>query len=116
LEIRIDERFSVRPLDILRRRLGGAAIVSKANFKILMKPGEGRESLVVLDVQNVQIDDLLTLVMAVINRFQLFRVTASLSLSLKPVKEEFFIMPEVTDEERKVLGEHKIRYFEKIAG
>jgi predicted AAA+ superfamily ATPase len=116
LEIIIEEKFSIKPLDILRRRLSGAAMVSRANFKIAMKTEGERESSVELNVNNVQIDDILTLVMAVINRFQLFKTAASLNLSLKPVRGEYFTMPEITEDERKTLGEHKIRYRMRATG
>jgi predicted AAA+ superfamily ATPase len=113
LEMMVEERFSVKPLDILRRKLGGAAMVSEANFKILMKTEDGRESSVALNVNNVWIDDILTLVMAVINRFQLLKTSALLNLRLKPVKGEYFVMPEITEDEVKALKEHKIRYLYK---
>jgi predicted AAA+ superfamily ATPase len=116
LEISVEEKFSVKPLDILRRRLSGAAMVSGANFKIVMKIEDGRESSVALNVNNVQIDDVLTLIMAVINRFQLLKAAASLSLSLKPAKGEYFTMPDITEDEKKALEEHKIRYFARVAG
>jgi hypothetical protein len=116
LEMDIRERFSVKPLDILRRRLSGVAVISEAKFEITMMTEDGRESSVALNVNNVQIDDVLTLIMAVINRFQLLKAAASLSLSLKPAKGEYFTMPDITEDEKKALEEHKIRYFARVAG
>jgi len=115
LEIRIEESFSVKPLDILKRRLSGATIVSESSFKMVMKTEEAREPTVVLNANDVQIDDVITLIVAVINRFQLLKAAASLSLSVKPAKGEYFIMPELTEDEKKILKEHKIRYLPRAA-
>jgi predicted AAA+ superfamily ATPase len=112
LEMDIRERFSVKPLDILRRRLSGVAVISEAKFEITMMTEDERKPSVVLNVKDVSIDDLLTLVMAVINRFQLLKASASLNITLRPVKGEYFVMPEMTEDERKVFGEYEkgIRY------
>jgi predicted AAA+ superfamily ATPase len=112
LEMDIRERFSVKPLDILRRRLSGVAVISEAKFEITMMTEYERKPSVMLNVKDVSIDDLLTLVMAVINRFQLLKASASLNITLKPVKGEYFVMPEITEDERKVFGEYEkgIRY------
>jgi hypothetical protein len=77
-----------------------------------MMTEDERKPSVVLNVRDVSIDDLLTLVMAVINRFQLLKASASLNITLKPVKGEYFVMPEITEDERKVFGEYEkgIRY------
>jgi len=112
LEMDIRERFSVKPLDILRRKLSGVAVISEAKFEITMMTEDERKPSVVLNVKDVSIDDLLTLMMAVINRFQLLKASASLNITLKPVKGEYFVMPEITEDERKVFGEYEkgIRY------
>jgi predicted AAA+ superfamily ATPase len=103
-------RFSLKPLEVLRRRLSGVAVVSETSFEMAMKAEDGRESLIRLSVSNVQIDDAATLVLAILNRFQLF-AESSLSARLRPAKGDFFTMPEMTEDERKSLGEHKVGYF-----
>jgi predicted AAA+ superfamily ATPase len=116
LEVIIDgEKFTLKPLDIFKKRLSGVAIVSKANFNMGMKIVEEEKSSIELNINNIQIDDALSLIMAVINKLQLFKTTVSLRFSLKPVKGEYFVMPEITDDERKALSEYKVRYFVQSA-
>jgi predicted AAA+ superfamily ATPase len=104
-------RFSLKPLEVLRRRLSGVAVVSETSFEMAMKAEDGRESSIRLSVSNMQIDDAATLVLAILNRFQLFARESSLSARLRPAKGDFFTMPEMTEDERKSLGEHKVGYF-----
>jgi predicted AAA+ superfamily ATPase len=104
-------RFSLKPLEVLRRRLSGVAVVSETSFEMAMKAEDGRESSIRLSVSNMQIDDAATLVLAILNRFQLFARESSLSVRLRPAKGDFFTMPEMTEDERKSLGEHKVGYF-----
>jgi len=107
------ERFSLKPLEVLKRRLGGVAVASETSFEMAMKAEDGRESSIRLSASNVQIDDVTTLVWAILNRFQLFVRGGSLSVRLRPAKGDFFTMPEMTEDERKSLGEHKVGYFVK---
>jgi hypothetical protein len=104
-------KFSLKPLEVLKRRLSGVAVVSEANFEMIVKSEEGRESSIRLSVGNMQIDDVTTLVLAILNKFQLFARGSFLSARLTPAKGDFFTMPEMTEEERKSLGEHKVKYF-----
>ncbi|MEM0240918.1 MAG: DUF499 domain-containing protein [Candidatus Nezhaarchaeales archaeon] len=101
---------SIKPLDILKKRVGGTTIVSNAAFELSIGVEEGRKSSILLKVQNVKVDDFLELTLAMLNRFGLLKSTASLSVSLKPLRERYFIMPELTEEEMKSLGEYKVRY------
>jgi len=112
MEIVVEEdKFTLKPLDIFKKRLSGVAIISKANFNMIMKIKEEEKSSVELNIHNIQIDDGLSLIMTVINRLQLFKVVASLRFGLKPVKGEYFVMPEISEDERKALLEHKVKYF-----
>ena len=116
LEVQIEAELSVKPLDILKKRLGGAALVSEASFKLVMKTEEeGREPTVILNTNNVQIEDVITLVTAILNRFQLLKATASLNVRMKTAKGEYFTMPELTEEEKKALQQHKIKYLTQAA-
>jgi predicted AAA+ superfamily ATPase len=110
LEMTIEkEKFTIKPLDILKKRLGGVVMVSEAYFKMAMKIVEEGSS-VELKAYNVQIDDVISFILAIINKFQLSKAEVSISLNLKPVREEYFVMPELTEEERKALLEHQIKY------
>jgi predicted AAA+ superfamily ATPase len=113
MEIMVEEdKFTLKPLDIFKRRLSGVAIISKANFNMIMKIREEEKSSVELNINNIQIDDALSLIMAVINRLQLFeKVGVSLRFGLKPIKGDYFLMPEISEDERKALLEHKVKYF-----
>ena len=111
LEVQIEEKLSLKPLELLRKRLEGVAMVSRAEFRVAMKVEEGRESSIALSMDNIKIDDAIALVWAILNRFQLFVRGGSISMRLKPIKGDFFTMPEMAEEERKSLGEHKVRYF-----
>jgi predicted AAA+ superfamily ATPase len=104
-------KFSLKPLEVLKRRLSGVAVVAEANFEMIVKAEEGRESSIRLSVGNMQIDDVTTLVLAILNKFQLFARGSFLSARLTPAKGDFFTMPEMTEDERKSLGEHKVKYF-----
>lgn len=101
---------SIKPLDILKKRVGGTSIVSNAAFELSIGVEEGRKSSILLKVQNVKVDDFLELTLAMLNRFGLLKSTASLSVSLKPLRERYFVMPELTEEEKKSLREYKVRY------
>ncbi|MCC6013990.1 MAG: ATP-binding protein [Candidatus Verstraetearchaeota archaeon] len=114
LELSNKEKFSIKPLDILKRKLSGVAIVSEANFIMRMKTENGKESSIELNINNVQIDDILTIITAIISRFQLLKSSITLNLVLKPTKGDFFIMPEIKEDEKKVLEEYKIKYLERI--
>jgi hypothetical protein len=114
LELSNKEKFSIKPLDILKRKLSGVAIVSEANFIMRMKTENGKESSIELNINNVQIDDILTIITAVISRFQLLKSSITLNLVLKPIKGDFFIMPEIKEDEKKILEEYKIKYLERI--
>jgi len=111
LEVKVEEKFSLKPLDLLKRKLEGVAVVSSAGFRVTMEAEEGRESSIELSMNNIKIDDAIAMVLAVLNRFQLFVRRSSLSLRLRPVKGDFFTMPEMTEDERKSLEEHKVSYF-----
>ena len=113
MEIMVEEeKFTLKPLDIFKKRLSGVAIISKANFNMIMKIREEEKSSVELNINNIQIDDALSLIMAVINRLQLFeKVGVSLRFGLKPIKGDYFLMPEISEDERKALLEHKVKYF-----
>ena len=116
MELMSGEELSIKPLDILRRRISGAAIISRASFEISIETEDDRKSIISLNVQNVQIDDLLALTLTILKRFHLLKAAASLSINLKPFKKEYFIMPELTEEERKMLEEYKVRYLAFQAG
>jgi len=111
LEVEVEGKLSLKPLDLLKRKLEGVAVVSSAGFRVTMEAEEGRESSIELSMNNIKIDDAIAMVLAVLNRFQLFVRRSSLSLRLRPVKGDFFTMPEMTEDERKSLEEHKVSYF-----
>jgi predicted AAA+ superfamily ATPase len=112
MEIMVEEdKFTLKPLDIFKKRLSGVAVISKANFNMIMKISEEEKSSVELNINNIQIDDALSLIMTVISKLQLFKVAASLRFGLKPVKGEYFVMPEISEDDRKALLEHKVKYF-----
>lgn len=110
LELTSEGGSSLKPLDILKRRINDSAIISTASFKVAIETMESKKLNVSLNLQNVQIDDLLALTLAILNRFPPLKVTASLNVNLKPFKKEYFVMPELSEEERKVLGECRVRY------
>ncbi|MEM4777774.1 MAG: DUF499 domain-containing protein [Desulfurococcaceae archaeon] len=110
IELFSGEKLSIKPLDVLNKKLSGVAIVSKASFNISAETEERMVSNVSLDVQNIQIEDLIALILSILNRFPLFKTTGSINVNLKPYKKEYFTIPELTEDEKKVLGECRIRY------
>jgi predicted AAA+ superfamily ATPase len=113
MEIMVEEdKFTLKPLDIFKKRLSGVAVISKANFNMIMEISEEEKSSVELNINNIQIDDALSLIMTVISKLQLFKkVGVSLRFGLKPIKGEYFVMPEISEDDRKALLEHKVKYF-----
>ncbi|MEM4911137.1 MAG: DUF499 domain-containing protein [Nanopusillaceae archaeon] len=110
MELFSGEKSSIRAIDVLKRKFSGVTIVSRASFNISAETDERMVSNVSLDVQNIQIEDLIALVYSILSRFQFSKVTASLNINLKPFKKEYFTIPELTEDERKILGECRIRY------
>ncbi|MEM4620505.1 MAG: DUF499 domain-containing protein, partial [Desulfurococcaceae archaeon] len=110
MELFSGEKLSIKPLDVLNKKLSGVAIVSKASFNISAETEERMVSNVSLDVQNIQIEDLIALIRSILNRFPLLKTTGSINVNLKPYKKEYFTIPELTEDEKKVLGECRIRY------
>lgn len=114
MEIASKDKMSIKPLNILKKKLSGSTIVSKADFNASIKAEDDRS--LSLSIENFQIDDLLTFALAILQRYQLATTIISFNVNLKPLKREFFVMPELSDEEKKELGECKIRYFEAVGG
>lgn len=110
LEILADNVQSIKPLNILRKRIGGSAFISKGNFKVSIEREDVGKSSIELRIENLQIDDLIDLSLMILNRFQLLNATISLDIYLKPHRKEYFIIPQFTEEESKALGEYRIRY------
>ncbi|MEM4675174.1 MAG: hypothetical protein QXM12_02675, partial [Nitrososphaerota archaeon] len=110
LEIVADNVRSIKPLNILRKRIGGSAFISKGNFKVSIEREDVGKSSIELRIENLQIDDLIDLSLMILNRFQLLNATISLNIHLTPLKKEYFIIPQLTEEESKALGEYKTRY------
>ncbi|MEM4912633.1 MAG: DUF499 domain-containing protein [Desulfurococcaceae archaeon] len=101
---------SIKPLDILKKRMGDTSIVSNVIFELSIGVKEEEKSSVLLKAQNVKIDDFLELTLAMLKKFIQLKPTAALSVSLKPSRERYFVMPELTEEEKKSLEEYRVRY------
>jgi predicted AAA+ superfamily ATPase len=110
LEITIEAKPSLKPLEVLRKKLEGVCIISSGEFKITAGAEEGRESMVSLSVRGVKFDDLTALIFSVLNRFQLFLKTITLQIHIKPRKGEFFTMPVISEDEGKAFSECRVRY------
>ncbi|MEM4846888.1 MAG: DUF499 domain-containing protein, partial [Thermosphaera sp.] len=101
---------SIKPLDILKKRIGDTSIVSNAIFELSIGVKEEEKSSVLLKARNVKVDDFLELTLATLKKFIQLKPTASLIVSLKPLRERYFVMPELTEEEKKSLKEYRVRY------
>jgi len=105
-----DKVTSLKPLEILRKRLEGDVVVSSAKFKASVRGEEGREPTIELSVTDVGVTEARELIQSILSRYSLLVEASSLELSLKPRRGEFFTIPRFEEDEEKELSKHTIRY------
>jgi len=110
LEVAIQAKLSLKPLEVLRKKLEGVCIISSGEFIITIGAEEGRESMISLSVRGVKFDDLITLLFSILNRFQLFVKTITLQIRIIPKKGEYFVMPAISEDEMKAFSECRVKY------
>lgn len=110
LEVIIKEKLSLKPLDILKKKLEEATIVSSGNLEVVATPEKDVESRISLSASNVKLSDLLTFALSTLSKYQLLVRSFSLQVNIKPKKNEPLTMPVFSEDEKKSLSECKIRY------
>jgi len=104
------EGRDLRPIRILRDRLGGVARVDDMEFDLSVALTEQWKSKVYISMSNVGLDDVIAVITNIIQRFSLGEVKASLKLTLVPVEGKGFRMPKLSNDEKDVLSKCKVRY------
>jgi len=104
------ERRDLKPLSVLRNRLGTSVIVKNADLRLSAKTFENIESKVHLEISDVKLDDLLAILTTIIEKFTLAEITMGISLEIVPVDARSFKMPTLSEEELSALSRHKLEY------
>jgi hypothetical protein len=110
LEVTIQDKLSLKPLEVLQKKLGDVCVISNGEFSITIGAEEERESMVTLSVRGVKFGDLITLILSILNRFQLFLKTFTLQVQIIPRKGEYFVMPTISEDEVKEFSKCRVRY------
>jgi hypothetical protein len=110
LEVTIQDKLSLKPLEVLQKKLEDVCVISNGEFSITIEAEEERKSMVTLSVRGVKFGDLITLILSILNRFQLFLKTFTLQIQIIPRKGEYFVMPTISEDEMKELSKCRVRY------
>jgi hypothetical protein len=100
----------LKPLSVLRNRLGTSVIAKNVNLELSAKMMENRESKVNLEISNVKLDDVLAILPFIIERFGLAEIMMKISLEIVPIDGRSFKMPTLSEEELSTLSKHKVVY------
>lgn len=109
MRISIEGR-DLKPLNVLRGRLGGLVTVREASFEMSCAMKKDKVSTVSISMSNVGLDDLLAIILNVMQRFGLGEVTSKMSLGLVSVDGKSFKMPMLSNEEIDTLSKHRVLY------
>ena len=99
----------LKPLSVLRNRLGTSVITKNVNLELNAKM-ENRESKINLEISNVKLDDVLAILPFIIERFGLAEIMMRISLEIVPIDSGSFKMPTLSEEELSTLSKHKVMY------
>jgi len=100
----------LKPLSVLRNRLGTSVIAKNVNLELSAKMMENRESKVNLEISNVKLDDVLAILPFILERFGLAEIMMRISLEIVPIDGRSFKMPTLSEEELSTLSKHKVVY------
>jgi predicted AAA+ superfamily ATPase len=104
------EGRDLRPVKVLRDRLGKSVAVAGMSLDMSITVSERRRSQVTVTMSNVDLEDVLTIATGVLGRFSLGEVRMRLELSLVPADRGDFRMPKLSGEEIEALSKCKVRY------
>jgi len=104
------EGRDLRPIKILRDRMGGIIRVDDMVFNLSVALTKQRESRINISMSNVGLDDVMAVATNIIQRFSLGEVKASLELTLVPIEGKGFRMPKLSNDEIDVLSKYRVRY------
>jgi len=100
----------LKPLSVLKNRLGTSVIAKNVNLELGVKVMENRESKVNLEINDVKLDDVLAILPFIIERFGLAEIMMRISLEIVPIDSGSFKMPTLSEEELSTLSKHKVVY------
>jgi len=104
------EGRDLKPLDVLKNKLGKLTVVHEASFELSRALRKDKVSRVSIVMSDVGLDELLAVVLNVVSRFGLGEVTTRTSLKLAAADGKSFKMPTLSSEEVKALMKHEIWY------
>ena len=106
----IIEGKDLKPIGLLKNKLEASVVVKDVKLELSAETVQNKKSNVSLEMDDVSLDDALAILIRVFERFGLAKVTTKISLEISPNKDKSFKMPALTEEEQKVLSQHKIIY------
>jgi len=109
MRISIEGR-DLRPLNILKNRLGSSVIVRELSFEMSSAMKKDRVSKTSLRMSDVSLDDILAVLSSIVTRFGLGEVVAKAYLEVVPAEGREFRVPALAKEEVEALLKHKISY------
>ncbi|MCC6057133.1 MAG: ATP-binding protein, partial [Desulfurococcaceae archaeon] len=109
MKVHIDGR-DLKPLNVLRNRLGASTIVRGMSLELSFAMRKDRVSRLSLSMNDVGLDDVAAIVLSIVTRFGLGEVTARIDLEIAPAEGRGFKMPALSKEELDALSKHKIIY------
>jgi predicted AAA+ superfamily ATPase len=109
MKVHIDGR-DLKPLNVLRNRLGTSTIVRGMSLELSFAMRKDRVSRLSLSMNDVGLDDVAAVVSSIVTRFGLGEVTARIDLEIAPAEGRGFKMPALSKEELDALSKHKIIY------
>jgi len=109
MKVHIDGR-DLKPLNVLRSRLGASTIVRGMSLELSFAMRKDRVSRLSLSMNDVGLDDVAAVVPSIVTRFGLGEVTVRIDLEIAPAEGRGFKMPALSKEELDALSKHKIMY------
>jgi predicted AAA+ superfamily ATPase len=109
LSIAVEGR-DLKPVKVLRDRLGKSVVVARMSLDMSITVSEQRRSQVAISMSNVDLEDVLTIATGILGRFSLGEVRMRLELSLVPADRKSFGMPKLSREDIEDLSRCKVRY------
>jgi predicted AAA+ superfamily ATPase len=109
MKVHIDGR-DLKPLNVLRNRLGASTIVRGMSLELSFAMRKDRVSRLSLSMNDVGLDDVVAVVSSIVTRFGLGEVTARIDLEIAPAEGRGFKMLALSKEELDALSKHKIIY------
>lgn len=109
LELEISGEPNLKPLEVLRRRIGGVSRVAKAVFELKVKTDE-ESSKITISLENTKVEDITDIFMHILRQYSRHPMEVYIRVLIKPKRGECIITPELTDEDSTGLSKARIKY------